>query len=115
MPATTKVLIDYDDTSLDPLEGSILLLTLPSGHRRVWRGATKPGDLYLCFNSLREGHVVWIPVDKRLHRVSSFACIIRPDGEKEVDEPCKRCACMRCQPGCVHCRDCVRVIAEQVK
>lgn len=84
--------------SIDP--PTVVLVELPKGYRRVWRGALCPGDLSLNMQAAREGFICWDPVKIPTRRqmrkrcmwahANWFACLIRV-GQGEVDKTCEEC------------------------
>ncbi len=98
--ATVKVLLSSKDGTAFHESAVIVEVELPDGYRRVFRGALKPGDLFLNAR-LAPDVIQWEPL-KKLPSMSDamrdeinstakwFACLIRCDGG-EVDIPCERC------------------------
>lgn len=93
--------------------GEICEVELPEGYRRVFRGAIKPGGLFLHFGLYRDGIVHWAEIErlptldeaKRNEPYSSakwFGVLIRKD-DGFVDPPCERC---ECRPRCGRNRFC---------
>lgn len=122
----TKVDID-SRLKDDPLKSQSVVLELPPGHRRVWSGAVKEDDL--CLNMLKirqDGEVEWIPVindgqakskdEKRFiarHGARYFGCLIRGDGESDMEEPCERCKMHAREEKLRYCLNCAHIVRQQ--
>jgi len=94
----------------DPLrEGKPAVIELPIGHYRVWRGAVKPGDLYLNWDvwcASRGTSEYWIAVDDLTSNADGYECLIRRG--VSVDETCVRCGCVNAvfySHTCSFCRE----------
>ena len=73
----------------DPALGFNLEVDLPEGYYRVWRGAVKPGDLWLNRVKLLEERIVeWCPITDS-KPADEYCCLIRIG--KQVTQECERC------------------------
>lgn len=99
----------------------VIVVDVPDGWHRVWRGALKPDDLYLQRMLALDGIVTWVPMGESDERgptyqnAEVFTCVIRI-GEQSVDHPCERCEVRHRERGNRFCWYCCRaVILEQRK
>lgn len=112
--ATTRVWLDGWGS------GSPVAVEMPHGYRRVFRGAVRPGDLWLDRLAFRAGHVRWCRIEDGPYRLDSpankaeyYTCLVRNDGGPCPDEPCWRCEALPKHYGCRFCVACTgEVIAE---
>lgn len=122
---TTKVRCSRRPYSISKEHEYFADVELPDGHRRVWTGALKPGDLHLHMTLINDGIVHWVPAemptmedarkDAVYSRVKWFACIIRPDGEDDIEKPCERCQCEPRWKRDRFCIDCGYAVIEEAK
>lgn len=115
----TKVIVNGQQGFDDDLD--IVDVDLPEGYRRVWRGAVKPGDLYLAVGEIREGRELWLDVHYDGHDLAQvageFLCLIRPDlhrGEPP-DLECEMCEVAPRLRRHRYCRHCIRDIRRSAR
>ena len=77
----------------------------------MWRGAVKPGDLYLNWDQWSfHQRVQWHRVSELISDAEGYECLIRRG--VPVDEVCSRCGCVNALPYSHHCNFCSDIVIE---
>jgi len=118
---TTRIFLGSPNYSPCHPQAQFVDAPLPPGYRRVWSGVAKCGDLYPHCVLLHAGILHWLPIreqdlqDRNTSTVDGYLCLIRPDGEVEVEQPCERCQAFRRWHKWRFCRSCGKQNIREAK
>jgi hypothetical protein len=113
----------FVESSPDPLLQDRIAVELPEGYYWVFRGAVKPGDLYLNRVAFRDGRVEWLPArvayrfegSEETHPLYTtadpYTLLIRKG--VQVDAPCERCEAAVRHRDWRFCQDCGELVKNR--